>query len=63
MRLPDDEISEIGDDTGDPACWLSLCCPECGAMREATGTAHLEWCASREPFAGDARDSFRPRSD
>ncbi len=61
MHTPDDEFSKLEDDAGDPACWLNLCCPECGAMREATGTAHLEWCSLRE--SDDARDRLRPRSD
>jgi hypothetical protein len=47
-----DEIIE--DDAGDPACWLGLLCPECGAVRESTGTAHLEWCSSRTASSGVA---------
>jgi hypothetical protein len=54
VRVAENEPTRDENDAGDPACWLELCCPECGAMYEARGTAHLEWCSQRESPTDDA---------
>ncbi|MFG2193907.1 hypothetical protein [Streptomyces sp. NPDC048639] len=34
------------DEGGDPACWLSLVCEECGRVRERPGAGACEHCGA-----------------
>lgn len=37
------------DDAGDPVCWLSQVCPECGLLIEAPLPAVCERCGAQVP--------------
>lgn len=45
---PEAEAGELGEG-GDPACWASLVCQECGAM---IGSGHREGCSCLADPAG-----------
>jgi hypothetical protein len=50
MDPSDDDDLADGAAGGDPACWLSLVCPECGAVLESrTGPC---WRCGRHPSEG-----------
>ena len=41
------DTDEPEDEGGEPACWLHLVCPECGAM--LAGGSHRPGCAGGDP--------------
>jgi hypothetical protein len=48
-------MRDVEDMGGDPVCWLSLVCPECGKIREgAQGEGPCPYCGADETADGDA---------
>lgn len=52
----------VGDMAGDPACWLSEVCPECGRVREGADHRVCEYCGYRMDGA-DAGTEVRDRDE
>jgi hypothetical protein len=47
-------MRDVEDMGGDPVCWLSLVCPECGKIREgAQGEGPCPYCGVDENDDGD----------
>lgn len=48
-------MRDVEDMGGDPVCWLSLVCPECGKIREgARGEGPCPYCGADENADGVA---------
>ena len=50
MRAGDAPEEDAG---GDPVCWLSQVCPDCGLLVEAPPPAVCERCGATVPAEGD----------
>ncbi|GAA4968593.1 hypothetical protein GCM10023205_37220 [Yinghuangia aomiensis] len=47
-------MRDVEDMGGDPVCWLSLVCPECGKIREgAQGEGPCPYCGADENADAD----------
>ncbi|MCC8249328.1 hypothetical protein [Saccharothrix luteola] len=45
----------VPEPAGDPVCWLSLVCPECGSVAEGPVSAVCARCGAEMPEREDGR--------